>query len=542
MSDPITPALQFELTDDGRLLACFDPAGRGASQLDQDRLADAIANAGWGDLQKDPGALESLLKLAACAREPFQIQIAERRDASCTVTVADDAMTAKMDLTPAFGGAEPTRVQVDAALQQAGVVSGVLDDVIDRILTLGCAQGVVVARGRVAIAGRPAEFHSLLPSVQTRGPTVDERGIADYRELGTLVTVRAGDPLMRRVPAVPGVAGEDVFGRVIPAPSVADPDFSAAITGASPSADDPQVLLADIAGQPMPIVRGVTVHPTISVPAVDLHSGNIDVDGTVNVRGDVAAGMHVRATGDVFVAGTVEAATIEAGGSITIAAGAIGRVDGRGASSSNQARLAAGGTVTVRFCENAIISAGADLQIGEFALHSDLTAGQRITIGAPGGRRSQLIGGVARAGVALQVGVLGSNAGVPTQVEVGYEPEAHAQVAAIQQEIARNETRLESLHQVLAYTETLTDEHHRELRERALRSLEASEQTHVELLDRLAEARARLVMCADPRVVVGQAAHAGVELRLGHRTMRTPDDSAAGDFMLVDGEIHLVAR
>lgn len=528
MTEPGSPAtaLRFELEPvGGHLVAHFDPAGEPPGAPDRERLLAAIAEAGWSALHRNEEAIERFLTLAAAAKAPVQLEIAERRDAHCEIAVAADAMSAMLSLTPAYGGAPATREDVARELRRAEVVTGLIEPEIEAALALGVAHRRVIARGRAPQPGRPAEFRSLVPEMRQRGPSVNERGIADYRELGTLVIVHPGDPLMRRIPATPGVAGEDVHGLVVPAVAGDDSGFSAAISGASPSVEDSDLLLADIAGQPVAIKHGVCVQPTITVPGVDLGSGNIDFDGTVNVKGDVAPGMHVRATGDVFVTGTVEAAQIEAGGDITVAAGAM------------KARLAAGGAVGVMFCENAVISAGSELRIGEVSLHSDLTADARIVIGKPGGRRSQLIGGIARTSALLQVGILGSSAGVHTHVEVGYHPQEHAQFAALQAEVGRSEARLESLQQVLAYTETLTDARHREIRERALHTLAVTEQAHVELLDRLAEAQAHLTLSENPRIVVGQAVHAGVDLRLGIKTLKVQDDGGPGAFQLLDDEI-----
>jgi uncharacterized protein len=544
MNDDCLPALRFEMDEDsGRLTAVFDPAGVHSGRLDRDGLIESLAAAGWSALHHYDDAAARFVDLAAGAEMVVRLPIAERRDGRCEIRVAADAMSANLTLYPPAGGRPVSREQIDQALQAAGVVSGCLDPVIAQALAAQAAEGLVVARGRPAAAGTPTRFISLLPAIQQRGPSVNERGIADYRELGTLVIVHAGDPLMRRVPAQPGLAGEDVLGLVVPAATGTDILFAAGISGAAPSDDDPDLLVAAIAGQPVLLPHGVTVHPTITVPAVDLSSGNIDFDGTVNVKGDVAPGMHVRATGDVFVTGAVEAAHIEAGGNITVAAGAIGLADGRGGQAAAlKARLAAQGAVSVMFCENAVISAGTDLRIGEVALHCDLTADVQIVIGKPGARRSQLIGGAARASALLQVGVLGSTAGVHTRIEIGYHPQERAQFAALQAEVERSEAKLESLQQVLAYTETLTDARHQEIRERARITLEASEQSHVELLDRLADAQTHLVLSEDPRIIVGQFVHSGVDIRLGSKTLKTQDTAMGGVFHLVEGEIAFDGR
>jgi len=126
---------------------------------------------------------------------------------------------------------------------------------------------------------------------------------------------------------------------------------------------------------------------------------------------------------------------------------------------------------------------------------------------------------------------------VHTHVEIGYHPDAYAQLAALHVEIERSQAKLDSLQQVMAYTETLADAHHRELHERARLTLGVTEAAHVNLLERRDELQADLVLSENPRIVVSQAVHAGVDIRLGNRTQRTIDSGPGGTFQLVDDEI-----
>lgn len=523
---PVSPALDFELDDDcGTLWAVWDPCA-GAELPDRQQLTDALCESGHAALHRDEAAIDLWLSQLPGATEPVRHAIAERRDGACKVMLVDDGFGALLELIPAYGGAAVTRADVDAALAAAGVTCGVLDDAIALALSMQAVAAERIARGRPAVPGEPVRFASLVPALQPRGPRLDARGVADYRELGTLQIVHPGDPLMRRTPGTAGSAGEDVLGRIVPPPAVDETPFAADISGASTSPDDPDLLVADITGQPVLMQHGVSVEPTITVGAVDLASGNIHFDGTVTVVGDVCAGMRVQATGDVFIGGAVEAAQVEAGGNIHIAAGAIG-LGSAAAGISAGTRLVAGGSISVLFCENATLDAGVDLLIGEFALHCELHAGDRVIIGKPGARRSQLIGGSLRAASLLKVGVLGSSAGVATTVEVGYSPVGIARKLSLEAEVATLTARMASLQQVLCYTRAMTDPQHREIRERARHSLDVTTQQHAARQAELAEAEACLVLSADPQIVVTHAVHPGVELRIGGRTIRVQETSGA---------------
>lgn len=524
------PALRFEVHEDSRtLLAHFDPTGEPMA-LDGDSVAAAIAEAGFGAWHRLDGALERLRESALAAQAPLTLAIAERRDGRCEAVVAEDAMTAWLVVAPPAGGDPVGMDDARRALDEQGVVAGVSLVDIEQALAAAGGEAVVVARGRAAERGQPSRFESLIPEMRRRGPRLDERGVADYRELGTVLVVKAGDPLMRRIPATPGIDGEDVLGQRVPAEPGEDLPFAADLTGAAPSADDPDLLVASIAGQPVQVKHGVNVEPTISLPVVDLASGNVDFDGTVVIAGDVTPGMRVRATGDVVVGGMVEAAEIEAGGNIGIVAGAIGRSDHR-------VRLVAKGSVSVRFCENAAIEAGSDVLVAELALHSELTALQRILVGKLDSGKSQLIGGLARAGELLQVGTLGSAAAIRTRVQVGFHPQIHARIAQLRHELDAVETRIDNLRKVLALPDLPGHRGHGELRDKAARTLEAALAEKAVLAEELAGQEATLVLIDSAQVVVGKTLHPAVEMQLGGRGWSSFETLGRGILRLAEGEV-----
>lgn len=543
MTDTTTPcfALRFEFDEaGGRLRAHYDPGQPDATAPGHAGLVAAIEAAGFGALFRIEEAMARFQDLAATATAPVHLDIAERRDGECRVLVARDAMSASLEVSPAFGGRAVDRADVDRALAAAGVVFGLDEAAIAAAIAEAAARPQVVAAGTAVDPGQPVRFESLVPEAQRRGPRVDERGVADYRDLGTLVVVHAGDPLMRRRPAVAGRDGRNVLGAVVPAPAHPELPFTPNITGAGPAADDSDRLVARIAGQPVVLPHGVSVLPTIEVASVDLSTGNLDFDGTVTVTGHVAAGMRVTATGDVFVRGHVEAAHIQAGGNIAVSAGAIGRVDGHEGGAGHLARLVAGGDVGVQFCEHVAIEAGGDVQVGQVALHSLITAGRQILIGQPGGRRSQLIGGVARCASLLQVATLGSTAAVATEVEVGHDPAAHATVDELEAGLASLDARLGSVRQVLDRTGESTDPPHVQLHERAQRTLEAVEAERAGVLQALATAQQAVARLEHARIVVREAVHPNVEVRICGRVFRTREDGGPRTYALEDGEIVLV--
>ena len=98
------------------------------------------------------------------------------------------------------------------------------------------------------------------------------------------------------------------------------------------------------------LVEGkVFVSDVYEVENVDLSTGNIDFEGSVQVNGNVSSNFVIRAGSNVIISGVVEGAYIEAGGNIIIARGMNGMAKGT---------LKAGGNIVAKFLENATASAG----------------------------------------------------------------------------------------------------------------------------------------------------------------------------------------
>ncbi|MGJ4748898.1 flagellar assembly protein A, partial [Leptospira sp. SA-E8] len=159
--------------------------------------------------------------------------------------------------------------------------------------------------------------------VAERAPQVNEQGLIDFRELGEIPFVQPGTPLMRRHPATLGVAGCDVRGNPVNPTPGADIPYATVLKGVRFAPGDPNVLEAEIKGQPVHVENGMLVEDLLSLETVDMDSGNVSFDGSIQIKGDVMANMKVKVTGNIIIGGTVEGAELEAGGDIQIGRGVI---------------------------------------------------------------------------------------------------------------------------------------------------------------------------------------------------------------------------
>lgn len=540
----LTQQLTLALSEDGRkLLAYYTPAAE-KSPFDGAQLRQEIDARGFGQLFLIDAALEQLARQAATASEPFNLEIGEVRDAQVTVELAPDKMAAWIEVTPPYGGAAITAEQIRRALVDQQVVCGILDEAVNEVLSQGEAHRELIAQGREAAHGADGKLECLIEMVKERHPHLDEHGIADYRELGGIVTVHQGERLMQKIPPTLGEAGENILGQVIPAKPGKEAMFAPQLKGAMVDPDDPAFLIAEIPGQPLLVNNGMTVEPTITLPSVDLATGNIDFEGTVNISGDVHAGMSIHATGDIHIGGTVEAAILDAGGDVVVKGGVIGHGEVHEHPDASQksmiARVHCGGSFSAHFVENASIEVGDSIMVDELAMQSELAAANQIMIGKPGSGHGSIIGGLVEASLLVQAAVIGSAAGVKTRVMVGTNPYLLEKLRLASKHLEAKNRELDEVVKLTRFIEEHPDRIKPEIRQKAENTFLALQQVIEMALQDKDELERQLEWSEDARVIVEKTVFSNVQVEMGGKIHCVELERSKGTFSLRDGEIEFV--
>ena len=532
------PALSFRIGEDGvKLLAVFDPAGDKPG-LDIHAVREMLMMQGLSELLIDENALAQLVRQYATATAAFTLPIGERHDGECTIRVADDLMTAWMTLTWPRGGERVTRAKVDRLLREKNIVYGILEDEIEAALAEGVAQDRVIARGKEPVPGTDARFESLLPEIRDRRPRVDENGIADYRDLGDFVIVRQGDGLMHRIPAVPGENGMDIHGRTVFAKAGKDTPFAPALKGTTTDPQDSNLLVSAITGQPVLVhPNGVVVEPTVTVPQVNLATGNVKFEGAVHVKGDVKSGMKIHADGDVIVDGTVESAEIEAGGDVIIKGGMIGSGESRRPANAPKAKICCQGTLSARFLENVYAKAGVDIVIEEFSMHSELIAKNQVVVGKPGTKKGHIRGGRVCASTLVRAAVIGMPNGIKTKVQVGLNAAIEERLEKVKVELDTCEQEQEKLEKLIAFLCQHPERNRDGMQEKAQNTLNNLYAEMARLFDEQRELKAALTLADQARVLAEHNVYIGTEIQIGNRIWRANDEYGRCVFQLNGGEI-----
>lgn len=528
--------LKVQLSPDQKSLqAQFTPVTQRRA-LDTDQLREAIEVLGYGEFFLSQDALEQLLQRCAVSPISFTLQIGERRDASLALHLSDDMMTATMTIQPACGGQRITQEDVDQILAREGVVCGIRYDEIRAALEAGEANKLVIASGMPPVPGEDSQFISLIPEMALQAPQLSDDDTADYRNLGDIVSVSLGDPLLRRTPPTAGVPGMNLLGVELPTTDGVDLPFADNLTGIACDLTDPDLLIAAISGYPMIVPRGVMVDPVFKVKRVDLSTGNLRFKGSLEIAGDISEGMEVTATEDITVGGIVEAARVKAGGSIVVQGGVIGHgkgvQPGKMVSRQEMAQLEAGGTVTVQFAENAAISAGGDIMIRELAMQSDLTSGGSILVGEKGARKGHIIGGICRAVSLVHAVVVGSHAGVATVIEVGVDPALNRKLEIVQEALAEKQRQIDELTKTLAYVSENPGSMEPGLFNLKQRIYTKCQGELAELTGEKKRLQKRMEINAQARVEVERDAFLGAQIRIGSSTLLIEEDLTNPTFTL----------
>lgn len=352
--------------------------------------------------------------------ETIDLVIAEQRDASLLVKTDVDLMKSSITVVGAYGGAPVKGSMLISALKENNIVKGIrktqLQELLvkSRQLAPGQKLTLPVAFGRMPCNGRDAVFKPLVADASQRilRPQQTQDGKVDMLDLGALITVQAGQAIMKHIPATEGTAGFNVHGNSIPALPGKEQHFVCG-EGTAISEENEHLLVATKTGIPIKQDNGMQVDDALILPGVNVTTGHINFDGSVIINGDVTPGMKVCASGSITVTGFVELAELKAGGDIAVAKGIIGRQqEGKHLA----CYLKAGGKVSSKFAQFAEIEAAEDVCFCLHALHCIIRTDGEVSVIDQIKRHGTLSGGVIEAGYSVKALNIGALAGVPTEI------------------------------------------------------------------------------------------------------------------------------
>ena len=499
--------------------------------------------------------LEELENSDLLNKECFETPvIATAIDAIAEVIIAEDNMQASILLTPAKGGKQLELEQAKSNLSEAGVVYGVNEQLLVELLQLA-KQSVsgeniekLVAEAKQPVVGDDSQFIPLVDTANERilKPQLREDGTIDMRELGDLPIVKTNQAIMRKQLFTLGKEGIDVRNNPIEAEPGKDFDFEIA-PGSKLNPSNSLELLAEISGQPNLLGNGMKVDSAVKVKAVDLSTGNLDIDTNLLVEGDITECMKVKCSGDITIGGVIESAHVEAGGSIIVGRGIVGHIPKHRQGQNEQLStfVSAGNRVSAVFASYSKIHAEKEIHLDEQILHCDCNSQQRVTVGTDKTTASQIIGGITRAGLCVETDIIGAPVGIVTRLDLSGEyHKEQVKLSDLKQKVDKKSLQLSALRDNYAKFTSHKSSPERQAQANKIKNtiLYLNQEIGQLEVDGQTIREARNAALEQMQVRVKRRVNTLVEIQVGAQKFKSRRAMESGIISLVDGEVRFQAK
>jgi uncharacterized protein (DUF342 family) len=447
-----------------------------------------------------------------------------------SILITGDELQASVRLIePEMGGAALSFEDAKRKVAEAGVEHGLDEEALKTVIdNKDYGEPYVIANATPPTDGVDGKlvFH-FSTDERTGAPREIDHGRVDYRSLDLYVPVEEGQLLVTREYATDGVPGVSVKGNPIrqkPGKDVQMP------RGKNINVNEERTTMhATCPGMVEYVSNAINVSNVYTVKGdCDISVGNIDFEGSVHISGSVRTGNTVKATNGITVGGSVEAATLIAGGNVEVKGGMQG--SGKGTIESN-------GSVKVLFIERGTIIADGPITV-DVSIHSILETGS--TIHALG-KRGAIIGGQASAAGDIVANYVGALSNTKTSIEVGFLPRKRARLAKLEKEmeiLTMNQTKLAQLDAYLAKSKaTMDPATYEKLYISGVENKKNNELEAQAITEEMQTLRYEMDHATDSKVHVFETTFSGSRIVIGSSTYKVNDEVSFATFKYSDGEV-----
>jgi len=407
--------IQFRLGD-GTLIAVFISDSLNQALLETD-IVELLNQSGYGDHNLEQSLMDNLLQ-GSKQNLNESIALEAHTNASFSIEISDDQLNATVLFTPAFCGEALNWEDIKSSLLEDAILENKIDDdALKLLVSLKNKTRAIVASGKAVINGDNAFMEILFDTTVKTGPQKLDGGRVNHYETHQYITVEKNQPLIKRTPPTEGEQGETIFGEILnPQPGkdiLFEINDSVCI-----DKNDYNILLASKKGHPIAKYNTVIIDDTLNIANASLESGNVHFDGSVQIKGDVLPNVLVEASGDIFVEGVVENATLIAGNNIVLQSGVVSSQlfeEQHRDSFQPNCRIEARNDIYLKYCNSIHAIAQGSIYIENYSLHSFLDAQVDVIAGINNGK-GILLGGRIRAENHIEANVIGSEGYVRTEL------------------------------------------------------------------------------------------------------------------------------
>lgn len=455
------------------------------------------------------------------------------------LTLSQDKLAAYLHFTNCDETFKCSASQLEDAVKNQHIIHGVHHEILARIAANPVAymlEKTVIATGTKPIDGKDGyiEYMYELDGNEKR-PLEREDGTVNYKEVTSINNARKGQIIARRIAPEEGTNGKAVTGETVFAKKGKDARFK---IGKNVVTDPEQTAMyAAIDGVVVKTDRDkINVFPIYEVNGdVDFNVGNINFVGTVVIRGNVQPGFKVKASGDIRITGGVEAAELEADGSIEISAGILGQHKGF---------VKAGKNVKSSFIQDGTVEAGEDIVVTQSIMHSTIRAGKNVLCQ---GTKGLIVGGTIQAGEKVVARTVGNSMSTVTAIEVGVLPELRnelihlrTQMRTQMENLDKTDKALSLLDQMAAAGQLSSEKLAMRIKLGHTKKQSVDELAHIK--ERILEIEKTLEDTDKAKVLVGSMVYGGTKVVIGRYTKFIKDPTSRVCFKLDNGDIVATAN
>ncbi|MFC5448366.1 DUF342 domain-containing protein [Paenibacillus aestuarii] len=456
-----------------------------------------------------------------------------------TISISDDKLSAFLLINELQEDIILSIGQLEEQLKAHQIIHGLNLPMIAQVAASPksyVGQKLEIAKGTVPQQGQDGYIQYMYDlENEDKKPLELEDGRVNYKEVISLHNVKKGQLIAQRFRATEGAPGKAVTGEVIFAKAGKEARFK---LGKNVITDANQMGLYSVMdGMVVKTDRDkINVFPIYEVNGdVDYNIGNIDFIGTVVIRGNVLPGFKIRASGDIRVTGGVEAAELEADGSIEINAGIVGQ---------NKAVVKAGHNLKSSFIQDAVVEADNELTVSQSIMHSTIRAGKAVNCV---GSKGLIVGGIIQAGERVKARTIGNSMSTATVIEVGVLPELRNELIQLRgqlkvqmENLDKTEKALTLLDQLAAAGQLGPDKVAMRIKLNHTKKQALEEQNMIK--DRILEIEKSLEDSENAKVEVISTIYGGAKIVIGRYTKFIKDASNRVTFRLVDSDISMTAN
>jgi uncharacterized protein (DUF342 family) len=339
------------------------------------------------------------------------------------------------------------RETIKSFLSSKGIIYGINEKIIDDITKNPFSGEYLIAQGKPPKEGQDSSVEYLFEldpkeKLEEKLNGKDESKQIDFKSISLISYVKKGDVIAKKIPAIQGEFGTNVYGRSIK-PKILGKDRKLSIGKNVELSEDGMEAIAKVDGIPKITDKRLIIENVLNISGnIDYSTGNVEFSGDIFVHGDVKPGFSVSCGGNIEISGVIEAATVLAKGNIIVREGIKGMDKGMVRSEES---------VISKYIESANIEAKNVLTTGPI-INSMVTADETIKLE---GRKGDIIGGNCRASVEINANCIGSSIGVETTVEVGIPPELLEESSILEAQLKLDTENMKKVDNLLKGLKTL---------------------------------------------------------------------------------------